>query len=228
MYDCYRFVGRDRSSTFVTCLSNEALTVLKQEELSRYVRATEPGAIYIHFLDIEDMAGHELAWSTRCPACRERWPNDALAAADGAAGAFGQLYDALCDGVFSVSSPETGYDAARDCIPILISPAYTARTDSDATWQVALRYWAAVSRAMRNVENVQFGLREQYLSENGSTHRLQELRRVLDAEGRGHGTCAVVFAGADGFDNDHLYSANPVLSKYYVGVDTLLNASGHA
>ena len=49
-----------------------------------------------------------------------------------------------------------------------------------------------------------------------------------DAEGRGHGTCAVVFAGADGNENDHLFSANPVLSKYYLGVDTLLNASGHA
>ena len=228
LYDCYRFVGRDRSSTFGTCLSNAALTALKQEELSWYVRAGEPGALYIHFLDIEDMAGHELSWRTRCPACRERWPNDALAAADGAAGAFAQLYDALCDAVFSVSNRETGYHAARDCMPILISPAYTVRTDSDATWQAALHYWAAVSRSMRNVENVQFGLREQYLSEDGSTHRLQELRRVLDAEGRGHGTCAVVFAGADGFDNDHLYSGNPVLSKYYLGVDTLMNASGHA
>ena len=228
LYDCCRFVGRDRSSTFGTCLSNDALTALKQEELSRFVRAAEPGALYIHFLDIEDMAGHELSWSTRCPACRERWPNDALAAADGAAGAFAHVYDALCDAVFSIKNPETGYDAARDCMPILISPAYTVRTDSDATWRAALHYWAAVSRSMRNVDNLQFGLREQYLSEDGSTHRLRELRRVLDAEGRGHGTCAVVFAGADGFDNDHLYSANPVLSKYYLGVDTLLNASGHA
>ena len=228
LYDCYRFVGRDRSSTFGTCLSNAELTALKQEELSRFVRAAEPGALYLHFLDIEDMAGHELSWSTRCPACRERWPNDALAAADGAAGGFAQLYDALCDAVFSVSNPETGYDASRDCIPILISPAYTVRTDSDAIWQSALRYWAAVSRSMRNVDNVQFGLREQFLSEDGATYRLQELRRVLDAEGRGHATCAVVFAGADGNENDHLYSANPVLSKYYLGVDTVLNASGHA
>ena len=135
LYDCCRFVGRDRSSTFGTCISNDALTALKQEELRRYVRAAEPGALYIHFLDIEDIAGHELSWSTRCPACRERWPNDALAAADGAAGAFAELYDALCDAVFSVSNPETGYHAARDCMPILISPAYTVCTDSDATWR---------------------------------------------------------------------------------------------
>ena len=45
LYDCYRFVGRDRSSTFGTCLSNDGLTALKQEELSRFVprdRARRP------------------------------------------------------------------------------------------------------------------------------------------------------------------------------------------
>ncbi|MAE62488.1 MAG: hypothetical protein CMJ49_14160 [Planctomycetaceae bacterium] len=228
IYKCYRFVGRDRSATFGTCIANDALMKLKQNELRQFVTAVEPGALYIHCVDNEGVAGHVRSWPTRCEACRRRWPNDAIDAPDGAAGAFAELYDALCDAVFSVKNPKTGYKAARDCTPILVSPVYTARYESDADWDLACRYWAAISRLMKNVKNVEFGFREQFLREDGRDLRFREMRRVLDTDGKGHAINALVFAGAAGNDNDHLYNANPVLSKYYEGAESILNCSGHA
>ena len=228
IYKCYRFVGRDKSATFGTCLANDALMKLKQKELREYVRAVEPGALYIHAVDNEGVEGHMRSWPTRCEACRRRWPNDAIDAPDGAAGAFAYLYDAICDAVFSVRNAQNGYDAARDCTPILVSPVYTARYESDADWELSLRYWATISRLMKNVQNVEFGFREQFLREDGKHLRFGEMRRVLDADGQGHAINALVFAGAAGNDNDHLYNANPVLSKYYLGAESILNCSGHA
>ena len=69
--------------TLGTCRSNEALNRLKQEELAAFVRAVEPGALYIHHEDLSNYPDAQIEWEVRADSCRKRWPNDDLKAMDG-------------------------------------------------------------------------------------------------------------------------------------------------
>ena len=228
LYGCYHLTGRPKSATYGGCLSNAALIKLKQKELREFVRAVEPGALYIHNHDCDAIGLLADGWKARCPQCRQRWPNDAIDAPDGAAGAFAQHYDALSEAIFSVKNKHSGYNAARDCTAIMISPGYTAYYESDEDWDLAVRYWTMVSRQMKHVNNVQFAFREQLLRHDGKGKRFAEMRSSLDTDGNGHGFCNLVFTGADGYINDHLFHAMPVISKVYEGAELLLDSTGHA
>ncbi len=211
-----------------TCLSNETLMKLKQEELARFVTEVEPGALYIHNLDrgcfnnIRD----QHVWTSRCPECRKRWPNDDLTAEDGMAGAFAHLYDSLAQCVKQVKKP--GYDADRDCLLLMVSPGYTMPYDQDEDWITALEYWSAVSRVMKMKKNVIFTFREQFFNHEKNTARCEEMHQTLTAKGRGHEMGIICFYGADGAYNDRLFLSNPVLNYVYKGASMVALASGHA
>ena len=86
------------------------------------VRTVEPGALYIHHEDTGHYKSNVEHWKTRDPGCKGRWPNDDFAAIDGGAGALAYRYGQIVESVQRVRNPDTGYDAARDCTIILISP----------------------------------------------------------------------------------------------------------
>jgi hypothetical protein len=211
-----------------TCLSNETLMKLKQEELARFVTEIEPGALYIHNLDrgcFNDIRDQHV-WTSRCPECRKRWPNDELTAEDGMAGAFAHLYDSLAQCVKQVKTP--GYDGDRDCLLLMVSPGYTMPYDQDEDWITALEYWSAVSRVMKTKKNVLFTFREQFFNHDKNTARCEEMHRALTAKGRGHAMGIIYFYGADGAYNDQLFLPIPILNYIYKGADMLAPASGHA
>ena len=220
--------GRGKSRFMGTCLSNDALMRLKQKELGRFVRSVHPGALYIHNLDIGDFTSLGPSWLLRCPACRERWPSDDPLAPDGAAGAYAHLYDSLTDAVFEAEDDRLDYKASRDCVVAHVSPAYGGYEIPDEEWDRNLEYFAAVSRCMRNVDNVCFGTREHLTRHRGSRRRLKQMAEVLSQQGQGHGICAIVFHGCDGFFNDHLFCAAATLSGFYQGATVLMNSSGTA
>jgi len=218
----------ERSRLMGTCLSNDRLMALKQQELRQFVQSVHPGALYIHNLDLVNISGLEQSWLQRCPRCKERWPNDDPLAPDGAAGAYAYHYDALTDTVFSIEDDQMGYKASRDCLVAHISPGYSIPEASDKEWDRHLQYFPSVSRYMRNVKNVYFGIREQFRRHNGTRLRFREMADAIQKSGKGHGLCAAVFNGCDAFYTDHLFSAAPSLNGLYRGAGLLMNCSGNA
>src|SRR6202040_3629927 len=111
-------------ATLGSCRSNQELNKLKAEEFRRFVEAVEPGALYIHHEDSGDYRRTQEMGLKRCYRGRKRWPNDTLKASDGGAGGLANGYGALVRAINSVKNPATGYEAARDCQVVLISPGY--------------------------------------------------------------------------------------------------------
>ncbi len=114
---------------------------MKAEELRRFVEAVEPGALLIHHEDFGGFNGTQEFWKQRCARCRSRWPNDALAAKDGGAGGLAHGYAELVRAVNSVKNPAGGYDAARDCQIVLISPVYVPDSPASEDWSNVLELW---------------------------------------------------------------------------------------
>jgi len=226
VYPCCHIKGSAEAATFGLCLSNPALRRLKQENLRAFVRATHPGALYIHNADQSTVA--EVEWAGRCPECRRQWPNDDLCAPDGMAGAMAAHYDSLAEAVSEVADSRAGYDAARDCLCVFISPGYTTYACGDAAWDLHRRYWTAVSRAMRRVDNVQFGLREQFARDDGKALRIEQMADDLRRDGQGHGIAVLAVGGADGFCNGLLFNGSPALTWMWRGARTVLHCCGNA
>jgi hypothetical protein len=53
-------------ATLGTCRGNDELNRLKAEELAAFVRAVEPGALYIHHEDMGYYGRTESFWKSRC------------------------------------------------------------------------------------------------------------------------------------------------------------------
>ena len=216
------------TSNFGNCRSNEELTRRIQDRLRDYVRKTEPRALYLHHEDSDTYASAEWLWKHRCDRCRKRWPNDQMAAADGAAGAFAHGYNALCDAVFSVNSADSGYDAARDCLVILVSPAYTAEFESDAIWSQELAYWAQVVKLLKHRENVQIAFREQFLRGDNGKPRIREVADVLRGDGSGPGVFLFFVSPASIYACGPLFVPVPAaMSKLNEGAETTYSMCGN-
>ena len=152
VYACCGMPGikhTETSRTMGTCLGNRALLKLKQKELIEFVRRVEPGMLYIHNVDAMGIKESTEVWRLRCPACRKKWPSDEVVAEDGMAGAFASFYDALAKAVNGVRNQKSGYDAARDCLLMMVSPAYTSLEESDREWRTECGYFTLVSRLCR-------------------------------------------------------------------------------
>ena len=125
-----------------------------------------------------------------------------MAAADGAAGGFSHDYNRICDAVFSVKNADSGYDAARDCLVVLVSPSYTGADEPDDVWDKQLAYWRAVCKLLKHKKNVCLGFREQFLRGDNHKKRVLEMSEALGAERRWPGLVSFLrvacFAVRDG------------------------------
>jgi len=215
------------TNNFGNCRSNEGLNEKIQSHIREYVRKTEPRALYIHHEDSDTYASAEWLWRRRCPKCKARWPNDAMAAADGAAGAFAHGYNLLCDAVFSVKNAESGYDAARDCLLIPISPTYSNATESDAEWDKQLAYWQVVAKLLKHRKNVYLGFREQFLRADNNKRRILEMSEAL-AKDDGPGMFLFFVGPASFYEKGPIFSPLPaVMNKLNEGADVIYYMCGN-
>jgi hypothetical protein len=216
----------DIASTMGSCVSNRSLLRLKQREMVEFVRRVEPGAMYIHSLDISTMAESNAAWKLRCTSCRRKWPSDDVAAADGMAGAFAWFYEQLAGAINKVTNPRTGYSAKRDCLLIMVSPNYASHHESDREWREHCNYFEALSSKLKT-PNICLGLREQFVGHGGGK-RFSQLRRRLDKLPRRPLIANLFFHGGDTFYNSHPFIATPIVSGCFDGADMVVNFNGNA
>jgi len=225
VYDCVGEPSYPTSWRYGTCLSNGALAGEKLAELVRFVRECRPGLLYIHDIDAGFYEAAHKGWQRRCAQCWQRWPDDDMASENGAAGAYASWFRQLAEAVNAVRSDDGRYVAERDCELVFVGPLYTACEEPDETWSAACDYFEAVSRLARPFPNVQFGIREQFVSDNPPEPRVAMLKRRLEAAGSGHGVFVVAFAGGDKYYSDQLVAPAPALQRCYEGADTVYTAA---
>lgn len=215
-----------QSRLYGTCLSNARLCREKLDDLKRFVQAVQPGFLYIHDIDAGTWTQAEATWKNRCAACRKRWPNDALDAVDGQAGAFADWFRKVRRAVDAL--PERGgYAPARDLVINFISPLYTghAETRPEDVWEREMRYFECLSRELGPAAGVEFGLREQYYAPDGGK-KIAALRWRLDRVGHGHGLHVAAFVGGDNYFNDDLTTAAGALAHFYEGAESVYLSNG--
>lgn len=203
------------SREFGGCLSNETLMKQKLDELIRFVREVEPGALYLHNMD--SLTIHQNLWLARCESCRNKWPSDDLFAKDGMAGAFAYFFDRLNSSLKTVKNEN--YDASQDLIIFNVSPGYTEYHIEDIEMQDALNFWAKVREYSTVKENVYPTFREQYYNKESDTLRLHNPSFE----------CGVIaFVGGDGFYSDDLFPTTALFHKMMRGVEVMITCSGNA
>lgn len=215
--------GGTRGRRYGNCFSNRELLRSKLDELQTFVSAVEPGALYLHGIDADRMS--LLDWSARCPACRERWPDDAIDSAQGAAGAFAHFFSELVGGINEIR--KDGYDAAADCLHILVSPGYAAAESDDEEFGKSVRFWSAVSKQMTVKDNVVFMFREQFVHHDSRRRRFETLTNALRQDGNGHAAGVIFFGGGDGFKSDKLFQATSVWLHMFEGCEMVLCPNGN-
>ncbi|MDA2930920.1 hypothetical protein MYX84_13415, partial [Acidobacteria bacterium AH-259-O06] len=243
--EIYSCIGMARENerfpprTLGTCRSNEELNRLKQQELEAFVRAVEPGALYIHHEDLGYYEETQVEWTLRDPGCRRRWPNDDLKAPDGGAGGLAHGYNKLLDAIYSVKNEETGYDASRDCIVVLISPVYQSlgvgkgrrlrdsAQASQAGWNDVIELWVNIFKQLKyQSPMIQGGFREMFPLEGTGEKFSLALRKRMQEENLNFGTYVFVVSGADYYNSDSPFTAAPLGNASFEGTTTLYNFSG--
>lgn len=228
LYPCCGNNPKDPNTRYNgTCRSNEELNELKKRDLAEYVRIIQPGALYIHHEDHSNYdEGTNVLWAQRCGQCKEKWPDNRLEKINGGASGIAHGFNKLCEAVFSVKDPKTGYDASRDCVVMMCSPTYGEYKESDENWEKIIEYWTNISKEMKYRDNVMFGFREQFWRHDNKKMRIKELSESLNTEGQGHGIFLFSVSGADLYSNDSLFSAGPVLNSFFEGSTAIFNFSG--
>jgi hypothetical protein len=207
-----------------TCFSNAELLRLKCENLKRFVREIEPGALYLHGLDISAQKLCMDSWAHRCPECRKMFPNDDVSAVDGLAGACAHLSNSLYEAVASVTNPETGYDGSRDCMVNMVGPNYTVCSESDEDWDVHLKYFHNIFKKLK-YENVFLMLREQFFHQKQGGTRFRELRQAVGPRGR---LSIVYFASGSGFYDSSPVAGDAAFISLFDGIDAVITGNGNA
>ena len=205
VYACFG-ENNPRRQTLGTCRGNEELNRLKAKEMAEFVRAVEPGALYIHHEDrgIGDpnlpyhLTNYELwkTWKNRCHRCRNRWPSDSLITKDGGAGAVAHGYEGLLKAVRSVKNVDSGYDASRDCTVIFISPGYYPFPTEPSDWENHLIFWANVVSLLPRDENIEIGFREVSPQQGTDKRWIEAYRERLGAQGLNTRTFLFFLGGA--------------------------------
>ena len=230
--EIYRCMGFPKSrkgydpATLGSCRSNEALNRMKAAELADFVRQVEPGALYIHHEDFGGFTGTQEAWRQRCDACRRRWPNDSLLAPDGGAGGLANGYSALIRAVNQVRNLETGYDAARDCQILLVSPVYEPSGPTSEDWSNALELWRNIGKQLPPSANVQVCFREVYPLRHGGERWTERFASVMASAGLKLNTFLFFAGGADRFITDYPLTGTPSMNALFQGARGIYNASG--
>lgn len=228
IYECVGYPGTPpKARTTGTCRSNEALNAMKQDYVREFVRHVEPGALYVHFEDLAEFRHTAECWKLRCAQCRERWPDDTPESPRGAAAGFAHGYDQFCEAVFSVRNDASGYDAARDCLVVLVSPGYTAAGEADGDWDRQVAYWCTVSSLLKHRKNLNFCIREQFLRHDNGRSRVTELAQALRERGGGHGVFVFSLSFTSLYSQGPLFQAYPaIMSAVNEGAQTVYFFSG--
>ena len=221
VYDCVGLSNHAVSRRYGTCLSNEALTELKLAELVEFVRECRPGMLYIHDIDSGSLGAAHQGWTDRCARCRERWPDDEMVSEQGAAAAYASWFRKVASAINAVKSEDGAYAAECDCEIAFVGPMYTGYGESDEIWAAACDYFTIMSQHMGPFPNVQFGIREQFASDDPPGTRVSTLKDRLDAVGHGHGVFVIAFVGGDNYYMDQLLSSGPALHNHYRSADTV-------
>lgn len=229
LYECMGFPHARAGMnprTLGSCRANATLNRLKGEELTRFVTSIEPGALYIHHEDFGGFKRTQQTWRDRCPRCRDRWPNDSLAAPDGGAGGLAHGYAELVQAINRVKNPDSGYDAEGDCQILLVSPVYRPDSPTADDWSEVLELWSNIGRQLPRVSNVQAGFREIFPMRHGGerwTERFQAAMALTDSPLK---LFMFYIGGADNFKTDYPLSGSPVMNALFRGAAGMYNASG--
>lgn len=221
IYDCIGHPLHPTSRRYGTCLSNRMLADLKITEMVKFVYECQPGIMYIHDVDTGNFEMAHEGWRMRCPRCRQQWPDDEMVSERGAAAAYATWFSRVALAINTVQSRDGQYKASRDCLLVFVGPVYTSCRESDSTWQKECEYFGLISKLMGRFPNVQFGIREQFVSDEPNGPRVAMLRERLDAIGNEHGIFVVPFVGGDNYFSDQLVSPGPALHRYYLGADSV-------
>ena len=204
-----------------TCLSNDELTSRKVKEIKKFIKTVEPGAIYIHNMDADDII--EPLWKARCEDCRKKWPNDDLFSEDGCAGAFAYFIKNLYEGIRNVKSDDGKYDVARDCVIYIVSPGYLYFGKRNELAENARKFWQKVSELLPDYENLLIGFRENYY--NAETNEM-----VLDKLKKGWKNCdiaSIYFCGGDGFYSDKLFVPGGLFCRLMKSCASMITENGN-
>jgi Glycosyl hydrolase family 20, domain 2 len=211
--------------TLGSCRSNEALNALKAAELREYVEKTEPGGLYIHHEDFGGYEGSQRSWLQRCARCRERWPDDELKAPHGGAGGLANGYRKLIEAIQSVKDPQTGYDAARDCTIILVSPVYHTDSHSQTDWDNVLELWQNIGKQLPKSSNVEICFRETFPLEGTARKWVPDFNRTMSEAELPFRIFMFFSGGADYFTSDYPVVASPAMNRLFLGSETIYNGS---
>ena len=208
--------ARDRG----TCLSNETLFKLKMEEIKNFLKKTHVSSISLHNMDSDEI--HEQLWLARCPECRKRWPNDALLAKDGCAGAFAEFIDKIMSELRTVKDGD--YDAERELSVRMAAPGYLYTHTSDEAFDKGIEFWGAVTDYMKNPKGFGVGFREQFFYHSKPIPRVTKVKeritKAISAVGN--------FQGCDGFYDDKIFTATAVMNYILKGYDNMGTYNGNA
>lgn len=239
--DIYECFGENRSKlqpTFGTCRSNEQLQREIAGEIESFVRAVEPGALYIHHEDTGHYETTQPRWAARCEICKRRWPNEDFAAADGGAGAMAHGYSNIFRAVQRVRNGDTGYDASRDCTVAFISPAYgvdsqrsglgNERIDPELNWLKTLEFWGNAVEQMPRSENLEIGLREIFPNQ-ASQRWMDAWHQTMSARNLRASVFMFFLGGADQYTNgvfNYPFTGSSVMNGMFDGAETIYNFNG--
>ncbi len=193
-----------------TCISNDAQLADKLEELCRFVREIQPGALYLHNMDSCKI--DQRLWQARCSECRRRWPSDDLYAADGMAGAFADYFDRL-NGALKKER--------QDLLIFNVSPGYMEYRLEDDEIERATEFWAAVQRYSKVKDGVYPLVRELFQNKRNDEWRIPAMAKKLENFG------IINFSGSDGFYSDQLVVPTALIYKMFKGAEVLISASGN-
>ena len=207
-----------------TCRSNPELWAQRVKDVRKFIKAIEPGGLYIHHEDISDYHKvWELFWDLRCPECRKKWPNNAADAMDGGAGAIAHGYDSFGEARKGVKNKF--FDAERDCSLWLVSPCYGSVGDDDEAWGHVMSLWCNVAKAMKTKNNVYLTLREQYLGENGKL-RIKELADKFTKIGAAQKIMIFAVGGGALYGENASFSSMTEMCSFFAGAHGVFTFSG--
>lgn len=238
IYSCF---GEDRSKlhpTYGTCRSNDELQRQIAEEIQSFVRAVEPGALYIHHEDTGHYETTQWRWDARCEACKRRWPNPDFAASDGGAGAMAHGYGNIFQAVQQVKNSDSGYSGARDCTVAFISPPYgvdsqrsglgSAKVDPELNWRKTLEFWGNAVAKMPPGENLEIGLREIFPG-GGGQQWMDAWKESMDSRSLQAKVFLFFLGGADQYSRgvfNYPFTGNSVMNGMFDGAEAIYNFNG--
>ncbi|MEW5977687.1 MAG: glycoside hydrolase family 20 zincin-like fold domain-containing protein [Acidobacteriota bacterium] len=229
VYQCMGFSYSKTPSidtrTLGSCRANEPLNDLKAAELKNYVARTEPGGFYIHHEDFGGFEGSQRSWLQRCERCRKRWPSDDLKAVQGGAGGLAAGYRTLIETVQSVRNPQSGYDAARDCTIILVSPVYDADPTSQEDWENVLELWQNIGRQLPKSPNVEICFREIFPLKGSNRQWTSDFNKTMSQAGLPFKIFLFFAGGGNYYLSDYPVVASPAMNRSFLGSEGIYNGS---